>query len=293
MNKESLYFITSLRSDLVNELNESLTENDKNYVIENFSDGDILSLSLIGKTIPENENKQSYVEGLLHAFNEEFFEGNLHLEIDAENNSYSILKENLQEVSREDDFFPDENEPTPRKKPVPNKSDMGKVGDQIAKQKPSMTRKGSGFDDPHPMKNTKIHHTASGFDDSVPHKHSPNVRVHKQKSDMGDVGNEIAKQNTGEAQSSFQNAVKHFKDFFMNNHGQNLKIGLGVAAASAAAYGAYKLYKAKFGDTAKAKNAQVAQLNKAKSMAGKTSDPNKYKQMLQDKINKIKSSFHK
>jgi hypothetical protein len=107
---------------------------------------------------------------------------------------------------------------------------------------------------------------------------------------MGKVGEEIVKQNndSGAEQSSFQNAVKHFKNFFMSNHGQNLKIGLGVAAATAAAYGAYKLYKKKFGDTAKAKNAQVQQLNKAKSMASKTTDPNKFKQIIQDKINKIR-----
>jgi len=290
MNKESLYFITSLRSNLVDELNESLTESDKNYVIENFSDGDILSLSLIGKTIPENEDKQAYTEGIAHAFSEMFFEGDLKLDIDANNNSFSILKENLQEtVSREDDFFPDEDEPTPKAKPVKqiNKSDMGKVGNQIANKQTS-----KGFDNPHPTKNTKINHTKSGFDDPIPHKHKPHVRVQKQKSDMGHVGEEIANQ-TGNAQSSFQNAVKHFKDFFMGNNAHNLKVGVGVAAAAAAAYGAYKLYKAKFGDTNKAKNAQVQQLAKAKSMANKTSDPNKFKQMIQDKINKIKKSFSK
>jgi len=121
MNKETMYFITSLRSELVNDLSGSLTENDKNYVIENFSDGDILSLSLIGKTIPVDENRQAYTEGLIHAFSEYFFEGDLRLEIDSECNSYTMLQENLQEVSREDDFYPYEDEPTPKKKKTTKK----------------------------------------------------------------------------------------------------------------------------------------------------------------------------
>jgi len=295
MNKESLYFITSLRSNLIEDLNESLNENDKQYIIENFSDGDVLSLSLIGKTIPEGEDKQAYSEGLLYAFSEMFFDENeLQLEIDANKNSFSsLLENNIQEVvSREDDFFPDEDEPTPAKKTKPN-------------------FKSKGFDNPHPSKNTNTNHTASGFDDPKPRnhsdmgdvgneiahprnivKHKPHVRVPKVKqnrSDMSGVSNEIVKQqNAAPEQSSFNKALGHFKNFFTQNGGRNLKIGLGVAAASAAAYGAYKLYKAKFGDANKAKNAQVAQLNKAKGMASKTNNPNKYKQMLQDKINKIR-----
>jgi len=277
---ESLYFINAVRSEVIDELSESMNDNQIKYITENMTDGDILSLSLTGKVIPSNVDNQSYVDGLMEGFGEMFFECDMDLFIQSDDNSFMTLNE---ATFNKDSTYIDPKDSyhyqgSLRYSPSEIEDDdsdfyQGTLRKSSKKPNPKSTK--SGFDDSKPQLKDKVKHnpTKSGFDDPKPNNNPPT----KPKPSSNKIAN-----------SSFTTAKNNFMSFFSKNNGKNLKIGLAIAAASALAYGAYKLYKDKYGDKNKAKQAQVKELNKAKSMANKTTDPNKFKQMLADKISKIK-----
>jgi hypothetical protein len=300
--RESLYYISKGYAK-----NTDSKKLFKNFFLKEATDLQILSLSTIGKLSEKKYDKLleskyvSVINGMLGKLpnNEIILKPLSEFNLSSQESVASFVLENSLLHERP-------------KRPGPGAGDWVKTLEKMNQTKSDLRKKMDSTSDP--AVKTQISNKIKHYDDiiaKVKEKHSGDITKVKA---LAKTGAEKAKAGIKAAKAGIVAGTKKAADFAKSDVGKKVGLGLGAAAAAAAAiYGAYKLYKAyknrKEGAcknlTGEAKKAcmvkayqdsikaQIANLQSQEGQCSKSSDPEKCKAAIKEKISGLQARLSK